>query len=64
MGFCLSVTGPCRNCRNGKIIVRRSYAGIGSELVPIYRVWCEHERVCKRLPQVNLRPISEEEDEI
>ena len=66
MGFCLSVTGPCRDCMDAEILVRRSRNWIGdSTVVPIYKVWCKHENVCKRLQNqpAALRPLSQEEDE-
>lgn len=66
MGFCLSVTGPCRDCMDAEIIVRRSRNWIGDSIsVPIYKVWCKHEAVCKRLQDqpAALRPLSRDEED-
>lgn len=66
MGFCLSVTGPCRDCMDAEILVRRSRRWISDSIsVPVYKVWCKHENVCRKLQQqgATLRPLSQEEDE-
>lgn len=66
MGFVLSVTGPCRDCLDAEILVRRSRDWIGhGTVVPVYKVWCKHESVCKKLQQpAALRPLCmDEEDE-
>lgn len=64
MGFCLSVSGPCRDCMDAEILVRRSRNWIGdSMVVPVYKVWCKHESVCKKLQQpAALRPLCRDED--
>ena len=66
MGFCLSVTGPCRDCMDAEILVRRSRNWIGDSIsVPIYKVWCKHENVCRKLQQQGaaLRPLSRDEED-
>lgn len=67
MGFILSVTGPCRDCMDAEILVRRSRSWIGEDtVVPVYRIWCKHESVCKRLQEQGtprLRPLCQEEDD-
>lgn len=65
MGFILEVTGPCRDCAEAEILVRRTNVWLGTDTVaPIYKVFCKHERVCGRLQQrgnPQLRPDPEEE---
>lgn len=66
MGFILEVTGPCRDCAEAEILVRRSRRWIGEDIsVPVYKVWCKHENVCRKLQQqpAALRPLSRDEED-
>lgn len=64
MGFCLSVTGPCRECTDAEIRVVKTLLWAGPEItVPIYKVYCRNERSCGRTRGEALRPLSREEDE-
>ena len=64
MGFCLSVTGACRECTEAEIRVLKDLIWVNTDtVVPIYKAVCLNERRCGRTRGEALRPLSREEDE-
>ena len=64
MGFCLSVTGPCRECTEAEIRVLKTLLWVGPEItVPVYKAVCLNERNCGRTRGEALRPLCRDEED-
>ena len=59
----LNICGACNGCQHIDLIMKESSFFSGTDEYKLYRVYCSHSAVCKKLiEEMELRPLCQPEE--